>query len=133
MNKVKSPMPYANGFTGLGAVVLWCGDHVAGIFGAILFVLLLIGDWYQFTSLGPFSAQYGFGIARRHDRLDTLTRQALVRQFGTHDVIALPHGVARWFTAQEVISLRPSYHYPHCGYAKRRPKEHTSVTQSGVN
>ena len=97
-------------FTGAGSVCYGAGTMVlAGIFGAILFVLLLIGDWYQFTSLGPFSAQYGFGIARRHDRLDNLTRQALVRQFGRHDVIALPHGVARWFAAQEVISLRPSY------------------------
>ena len=99
-----------DGFTGSGSVCYGAGTMVlAGIFGAILFLLLLIGDWYQFTSLGPFSAQYGFGIARRHDRLDTLTRQALVRQFGRHDVIALPHGVARWFAAQEVISLRPSY------------------------
>ncbi|MCY4614585.1 MAG: hypothetical protein OXB94_13330 [Nitrospira sp.] len=82
---------------------------LAGIFGSILFVLLIIGDWYQFTSLRPFAAQYGFGIASRRDRLDTLTRQALLRQFGKHDTIALPHGVARWFGAQEVISLRPTY------------------------
>ena len=82
---------------------------LAGIFGGILFVLLIIGDWYQFTSLRPFAAQYGFGIARRHDRLDTLSRQSLLKRFGKHDTIALPHGVARWFDAQEVISLRPSY------------------------
>lgn len=82
---------------------------LAGIFGGILFVLLIIGDWYQFTSLRPFAAQYGFGIARRRDCLDNLTRQTLLRQFGKHDTIALPHGVARWFGAQEVISLRPSY------------------------
>ncbi len=82
---------------------------LAGIFGGILFLLLIIGDWYQFTNLRPFSAQYGFGIAHRHDRLDNLTRQALLQQFGKHDTIALPHGVARWFEAQEVISLRPSY------------------------
>ena len=82
---------------------------LAGIFGGILFVLLIIGDWYQFTSLRPFAAQYGFGIARRRDRLDTLSRQSLIKRFGKHDTIALPHGVARWFGAQEVISLRPSY------------------------
>ena len=86
-----------------------CTMLLAGIFGSILFVLLLIGDWYQFTSLRPFAAQYGFGIARRRDRLDTLSRQSLIKRFGKHDTIALPHGVARWFDAQEVISLRPSY------------------------
>ncbi len=82
---------------------------LAGIFGGILFVLLIIGDWYQFTSLRPFAAQYGFGIARRRDRLDTPSRQSLLNQFGRHGAIVLPHGVARWFGAQEVISLRPSY------------------------
>ncbi len=82
---------------------------LAGIFGGILFVLLIIGDWYQFTSLRPFAAQYGFGIARRRDHLDSLSHQSLIKRFGKHDTIALPHGVARWFGAQEVISLRPSY------------------------
>ena len=82
---------------------------LAGIFGGILFVLLIIGDWYQFTSLRPFAAQYGFGIASRRDRLDAMTTQSLIKQFGQHDTIALPHGVARWFGVQEVISLRPSY------------------------
>lgn len=82
---------------------------LAGIFGGILFGLLIIGDWYQFTSLRPFAAQYGFGIASRRDRLDTLTTQSLLEQFGKQDTIALPHGVARWFGSQEVISLRPSY------------------------
>ncbi len=86
-----------------------CTMLLAGIFGGILFVLLIIGDWYQFTSLRPFAAQYGFGIARRRDCLDNLTRQTLLWQFGKHDTMALPHGVARWFGAQEVISLRPSY------------------------
>ena len=86
-----------------------CTMLLAGIFGGILFVLLIIGDWYQFTSLRPFAVQYGFGIARRRDRLDTLSRQSVIKQFGKHDTIALPHGVARWFGAQEVISLRPSY------------------------
>jgi len=82
---------------------------LAGIFGGILFLLLIIGDWYQFTNLRPFSAQYGFGIAHRQDHLHNLTHRSLLRQFGKHDTIALPHGVARWFGAQEVISLRPSY------------------------
>ncbi len=84
---------------------------LAGIFGGILFVLLIIADWYQFTNLRPLSAQYGFGIAHRHDRLDHLTRHSLLQQFGQHHTMALPHGVARWFGAQEVISLRPSYQF----------------------
>jgi len=90
---------------------------LAGIFGGILFVLLIIGDWYQFTSLRPFAVQYGFGIARRRDRLDTLSRQSVIKQFGKHDTIALPHGVARWFGAQEVSS-GPRTNYSPCGFAR---------------
>ncbi len=82
---------------------------LAGIFGGLLFLLLILGDWYQFTNLRPLSAQYGFGIAHRHDRLDNLTRQSLLQPFDAHGTIALPHGVARWFGAQEVMVFRPSY------------------------
>ena len=103
---------------------------LAGIFGGILFVLLIIGDWYQFTSLRPFAAQYGFGIARRRDRLDTLSRQSLIKRFGKHETIALPHGVARWFGAQEVISLRPSYQLFSMRFRTAWPLKGTITVQS---
>ena len=82
---------------------------IAGLFGGILFLLLLIGDWYHFTNLRPISAQYGFGIARRRDHLDDLTPQTLLKRFNQQNPIELPHGFARWFEDQEVISLRPYY------------------------
>ncbi len=103
---------------------------LAGIFGGILFVLLIIGDWYQFTSLRPFAAQYGFGIARRCDRLDTPSRQSLLNQFGRHGAIVLPHGVARWFGAQEVISLRPSYQLFSMRFRTAWPLKGTITVQS---
>lgn len=82
---------------------------LAGIFGGILFLTLLIGDWYQFTNLRPIAALYGFGIARRKDHLDDFTPQTIVKRFGKQGTIELPHGIARWFEDQEVISLRPYY------------------------
>ena len=82
---------------------------LAGLFGSILFLLLLIGDWYHFTNPRPMSAQYGFGIARRHDYLDDLTSQTLLKRFGKQGTIELPHGFARWFEDQGVITLRPYY------------------------
>ena len=103
---------------------------LAGIFGGILFLLLIIGDWYQFTNLRPFSAQYGFGIARRRDRLDNLTRQSLLRPFGKHGTIALPHGVARWFGSQEVISVRPSYQLFSMRFRTAWPLKGTITLQS---
>ena len=81
----------------------------AGIFGGILFLLLLIGDWYQFGNLRSLSAQYGFSVARRNDHLDNLSLDSLLQQFGTHGTIELPHGVARWFDEQAVIAFRPHY------------------------
>ncbi len=86
------------------------GDMIlASVFGGILFLLLLIGDWYQFTSLRPLFAQYGFGIARRTDHLNDVTAQTIVKQFGKQGTIELPHGIARWFGEQKVITLRPYY------------------------
>ncbi len=82
---------------------------LAGVFGSMLCALLVIVDWHQFTSLRPLSAQYGFGVAGRRDRLDRLTRQALLQHFGTRGTMPLPHGVARWCAPHEVISLRPAY------------------------
>ncbi|MDA0738130.1 MAG: hypothetical protein O2999_08205 [Nitrospirae bacterium] len=82
---------------------------LAGVFGGILFLLLLGGDWYQFTSLRPLAALYGLGIARRKDHLEDLTRPIIIKRFGKEGTIELPHGVARWFEDQEVITLRPYY------------------------
>ena len=82
---------------------------LAGIFGGILFLLILLGDWYQFISLRPSAAPYGFGIARRKDYLNNFTRHHLLTHFGQHGIIELPHGIARWFADQEMITLRPYY------------------------
>jgi hypothetical protein len=82
---------------------------LAGVFGGVLFLVLVIGDWYQFTSLRPLAALYGFGITRRKDHLDNVTSQTIVKRFGKQSTIELPHGIARWFEDQEVITLRPFY------------------------
>ena len=82
---------------------------LAGVFGSILCLLLIVVDWHQFTSIRPLSAQYGFGVARRRDRLDHLTHHVLLQRFGAREMMPLPHGVARWCETQGVISLRPSY------------------------
>lgn len=82
---------------------------LAGIFGSVLLLFLLIGDWYQFGNLRPLSAQYGVTVARRKDRLDHLSLHSLLQRFGKDGTIDLPHGIARWCDEQAVIVLRPSY------------------------
>lgn len=81
---------------------------LATVFGALLFVALIIGDWYQFTSLHGGTSRYGFGVARRRDLL-TIQPAHLHTVFGQHRALQLPHGVARWFPEQAVIVVRPSY------------------------
>ena len=63
---------------------------IAGIFGSVLFLAMIFGDWYQFTSLQSWASRYGFGIARRQDRL-TVTRSSTVSTyFDKQGVLQLP-------------------------------------------
>ena len=82
---------------------------VAAVFGTFLFLALIFGDWYQFTSLQSWTSRYGFGIARRQDRLAKMPSESLPRQFNSQGVLQLPHGVARFFQEQKLIVIRPYY------------------------
>lgn len=82
---------------------------VAAVFGTLLFLALIFGDWYQFTSLQSWASRYGFGIARRQDRLAEIPFDGLTQTFDQHGLLRLPHGVARLFQEQELIVIRPSY------------------------
>ena len=82
---------------------------VATVFGTFLFLVLIFGDWYQFTSLQSWASRYGFGIARRQDRLATISSNSVSQQFDSQGVLQLPHGVARLFQDQALIVIRPYY------------------------
>jgi hypothetical protein len=82
---------------------------LAAVFGTFLFLVLIFGDWYQFTSLQSWASRYGFGIARRHDRVAKMSAKSLPKQFDSHGLLQLPHGVARLFKDQELIVIRPNY------------------------
>lgn len=83
---------------------------IAGLFGCVLFLGLVFGDWYQFTSLQRWACRYGFGIARREDRLDAPRPNDVAKPFDPQGVLPLPHGIARWFREEGVIVIRPYYH-----------------------
>ena len=82
---------------------------LAAVFGTFLFLVLIFGDWYQFTSLQSWASRYGFGIARRQDRLGKTPSNCLSRQFDSQGLLQLPHGMARWFQDEELIVIRPYY------------------------
>jgi len=82
---------------------------LAGLFGAILFAALVLGDWFYFTSLTAHSSRYGCGIARLEDQLPLAPLAVVMDRFDRNGLLTLPHGVARFFQEEKRIVLRPQY------------------------
>ena len=82
---------------------------IATIFGLILFLALIFGDWYQFTSIQVWASRYGFGVAKRQDRLTGLPVSVIFSKFNQQGLLQLPHGVARIFQEEGLIVVRPYY------------------------
>ncbi len=79
-----------------------------GIFALALCLALIIGDWFQFTTLKPWACRYGCPLARRKDSLPK-PKNSFPRLFKTNSTIPLPHGVARWVADRQAIVIRPYY------------------------
>ena len=79
-----------------------------GIFAIVMIIALIIGDWFQFTTLKPWACRYGCPLARRKDLL-LKPKDSFPRLFKTNSTIPLPHGVARWVSDQQAIVIRPYY------------------------
>ena len=82
---------------------------VAGLFGGLLFLALVLGDWFHFTSLTGQASGYGCGIARAVDRLPSVPLSAALSRFGGSGVLQLPNGIARVFADERRILVRPQY------------------------
>jgi len=83
---------------------------LAGVFAFILFVILIVLDWYQFTKLHPLSAQYGCGIARRKVSISHINLSTIHQRFTEQGFLLLPHGAAHWIEEQQLVTIRPYYH-----------------------
>ncbi len=79
-----------------------------GFFAIVLSVALIIGDWFQFTTLKSWACRYGCPLARRKNLLPK-PKDSFPRLFKTNNTIPLPHGVARWVADQQAIVIRPYY------------------------
>ncbi len=85
---------------------------LAGIFAAVLFFGLILGDWLYFVRLTPDASRYGCRVARSHDRVPKLSPQQLRDAFGADGSRALPHGMARYFQESQQIAIRlPKWRY----------------------
>jgi len=82
----------------------------AAVFGTILFLALISGDWYQFTSLRVSVCRYGCSLARRRDQITLSGSTSLHKHFTKQGLLELPHGLARYLREQNLIVIRPYYH-----------------------
>lgn len=81
----------------------------AGILAILLFLGLIIGDWFQFTTLKSWACQYGCPLAHRKNAIASHPAHSLSRLFHKDGTLPLPHGIARWVEDRRVIVIRPYY------------------------
>ncbi len=82
---------------------------LAGLFGATMFLALVMGDWAHFTSLTAPASRYGCRVARMEDWLHRTPVARVMARFEKMGSFALPHGIARCFYDERRIVLRPQY------------------------
>lgn len=83
---------------------------VTSLFGTVVFVALVIVDWFYFNRLTSPVNRYGCGIARLVDRLPSSPAALDLRSFDQHGMLQLGHGIARLSPEKRHILLRPQYH-----------------------
>jgi hypothetical protein len=83
--------------------------NFAGILAILLFLGLIIGDWFQFTTLKSWACQYGCPLAHRKNAIAAHSTHSLSRLFHKNGTLPLPHGIARWVEDRGVIVIRPYY------------------------
>jgi hypothetical protein len=82
---------------------------LAGLFAAVLFVGLIVGDWFYFIRLTPDAIRYGCSVARSQDQWARSTLATVRDRFTADGVLILPHGVARFYPDLSQIAIRPQY------------------------
>lgn len=82
---------------------------LAGLFAAVLFIGLIVGDWFYFVRLTPDAIRYGCRVARSHDRWTRSTLATVHDRFTADGVLMLPHGVAWFYPDLSQIAIRPQY------------------------
>ncbi|MGE0472671.1 MAG: hypothetical protein AB7P17_03445 [Nitrospirales bacterium] len=78
------------------------------VFAIVFGLALIIGDWFQFTTLKPWACRYGCPLGRRQDSLSK-PKGSFPRLFKTNSTLPLPHGLARWVGDHQAIVIRPYY------------------------
>jgi hypothetical protein len=94
---------------------------IAGLFASVLFIGLILGDWFYFVRLSPDAVRYGCSVARTQDRWTSSNLIALRDRFTADGVLMLPHGVARFYPDLSQIAIRPQYRLFSIGFRTAWP------------
>jgi hypothetical protein len=82
---------------------------LAGLFAGVLFLGLIVGDWWYFIRLTPDAIRYGCNVGKRFDHWSESPLEAVRDRFNAEGVLMLPHGVARLYADMSQIAIRPQY------------------------
>lgn len=82
---------------------------LAGLFAGVLFVGLIVGDWFYFIRLTPDAIRYGCSVARSRDQWTRSDLSSVRDRFAADGVLMLPHGVAWFYPELSQIAIRPQY------------------------
>jgi hypothetical protein len=90
---------------------LWDGSlmALAGAFAVVLLLGLIVGDWLYFVRLSADASRYGCSVVRRHQKVNGARVDQLTSRFDVAGLLALPHGMARFFPDVRRILIRPKY------------------------
>jgi hypothetical protein len=82
---------------------------LAGLFAGALFLGLLVGDRWYFRTLSAQASRYGCKVGRGAARLESISLTRIHACFDKLGLLPMRHGVARLFTENNRILLRPRY------------------------
>ena len=82
---------------------------LAGLFAAVLFLGIFVGDRLYFRTLSAEASHYGCRVGRAEERLDAASLTRVHACFDALGLLPLRYGVARLFADANRILLRPRY------------------------
>lgn len=94
---------------------------LAGLFAGVLFVGLIVGDWFYFIRLTPDAIRYGCSVARSRDQWTRSDLSSVRDRFAADGVLMLPHGVAWFYPELSQIAIRPQYRLFSMGFRTAWP------------
>lgn len=82
---------------------------LASVFAGIMFLGLIVGDWWYFIRFTPDAIRYGCRVGGRFEQWQEHTLSTAHTRFNADGSLMLPHGVAWFDPTLSLIAIRPQY------------------------